>query len=257
MRRVLKAVGGDLARVFPPPMDEYRIGRSDRLAPRSREPLRVFCDGLAHMISMPPEFEIYLSGRLGRFAEPENTETPSIIAGRDLPGIPFEEQRFEIGRALAYLRDFHMVAARLSPEDLSLLYHAAMNAADPSAPLPDADSAAIRETARRLSRAMPRKAKKALEDLVVEFSVTPRPDFASWKKGCELTACRTGLLLCGDLKAAMRCVWRRAHRDGEPPMGATLAELRDNLERSDAARDLLGYAVSEEYFNAREFLSQE
>jgi tetratricopeptide (TPR) repeat protein len=254
-RRLLRIVGGELFKVFTPPMETYQIGRSDKIQPRSKEPLRSFCDEIAATLSIPAEYDIYLSGRLGKTAVPENTEVPAILLGRELVNLPFGEQRFEVARALSYIKDNHMVVPRLNPDELELLYFGVLHMIDASAPLPEGRETTISETARKLSRTISRKSKKALEDLVVEFSITPQPDFAAWKRGVEMTASRTGLAVSGEVGPAMTCLWRRAQEGKDvPALGATLQELQDSLNRNDEVRDLLAYSVSEEYFGLRELL---
>jgi ABC-type taurine transport system ATPase subunit len=58
----------------------------------------------------------------------------------------------------------------------------------------------------------------------------------------ELTACRTGFMLCNDLEIAARML------QAEPPMGAV------DLTPKEKIQELILFSVSESYFKLREAL---
>ena len=69
-----------------------------------------------------------------------------------------------------------------------------------------------------------------------------------WRRAVAETGNRTALLLCGDLRAAVRCVLREAKL--EP--NATPDEIVSLAREHDVLRGLLRFAVSESYFRLRE-----
>jgi hypothetical protein len=71
-----------------------------------------------------------------------------------------------------------------------------------------------------------------------------------WRRVVADTGNQTGLLLCGDLRAAVRCVLRDAKLDRD----ATPDEIARLAAENDLLRELFRFAVSEKYFRLREKL---
>ena len=100
-----------------------------------------------------------------------------------------------------------------------------------------------------MGRAIPRKVRKALEEPVRALGVSGTPDVGEWQKALAASADRVGLVLAGDVPAAL---------------GAVLAEsgpaARTPTERAAAARAraplraLLLFAASEDHFRLRQRL---
>ena len=255
LRGILQAIGGELIKVYPPPIENYGCSKSDRLTSKSKEPFRTLCDETARQIGLTGEFDVYLSPMLGRGAVAENTEPPAIVAGRDLLKLPQAEQRFLAARQLSIVKDNHMLVTRLGPADLMRLFYASVRAIDPHFPLPKGHEAAIDEIAKRVGKAISKKGRKSLEGLAQEFMKAPGFDFQIWAKGVELSANRAGLVACNDLPVAVQAVWRRSFKEEAPALGGTTAEIQASLNRNDDARDLLTFSVSEEFFALRQYLS--
>ena len=156
------------------------------------------------------------------------------------------EQRFLLARAAARVRARSALAARLDAPALRDLLAAAVRQIAPD----EASLGAPPETlARAVGRAIPRKVRKALEEPVRALGVSGTPDVGEWQKALAASADRVGLVLAGDVPAAL---------------GAVLAEsgpaARTPTERAAAARAraplraLLLFAASEDHFRLRQRL---
>ncbi|HEY2516790.1 MAG TPA: hypothetical protein VGI39_38230, partial [Polyangiaceae bacterium] len=176
-----------------------------------------------------------LGGELAAVAAPQPSTLfgPSLTGGRKVP-----ELMFLAARHLTYYRPqyYPLIFYPTLPE-LTLLVLAAIKLARPELPLPDhPGSAALRrellthaDEAHRVSIAV------AVERLDVRGG---KLDLAAWLHGVELTANRAGLLLAGDLAAALRVL------DHEK---RTVAELTFEDRRAD----LLGFTVSRQLAELR------
>jgi hypothetical protein len=68
-----------------------------------------------------------------------------------------------------------------------------------------------------------------------------RADLKQWMQTVEVTACRTGLLLCADMEIAKKIV------SAEPQMPG-------DLTPAEKMKELLVFSVSEQYFTLRKTL---
>jgi hypothetical protein len=75
----------------------------------------------------------------------------------------------------------------------------------------------------------------------------PQAPCELWSEGIQEFACRVGLVLCGDLAAAIRCLLRF----GGWNMGLGEPETREQVTRSALVGRLIRFAFSEDYLEAR------
>ena len=103
------------------------------------------------------------------------------------------------------------------------------------------------ELAAKLKKLLPYTASKKLAELFQQQANVTWSS-AEWRSGVRLTAARVGLVLGGDLRATVRVLVREHEPDlpEEPPPG----ELAALVRRSEPLRDLLTFALSEDYFAA-------
>ena len=79
------------------------------------------------------------------------------------------------------------------------------------------------------------------------------PDLERFSAAVGTGGDRAGLLVSGDLRAACQQLAREL-LEGEAPQDWSAKDFADWLDRSDALRALCAWAVSEEYFQARQQL---
>jgi tetratricopeptide (TPR) repeat protein len=166
-------------------------------------------------------------------------DTPATVSGASLLSGPLpQDLAFLIGHHLSYYRNEHYITQLLKTRDeLKVALLAAVRIAG----LAPASEPNIETSAQSIAQSLD---PRALEDLKAACKLWndngARADLKQWLQGVELTACRTGLLACGDLEVAGRIV-----RD-LPSAGA------HDLPPGDKLKDLILFSVSEEYFALRQ-----
>ncbi len=166
---------------------------------------------------------------------------PSLLVGATHQGKGDErELAFEVGKRLAYLRPerFATYAVQTVPK-LESAFQAALLAAG-------VDAAGAGDDAKKLASTMKHSVPGAVLEQVagIASKVGDRLGngaLVSWRSATDLTANRAGLILANDLASAAKAIATET---------ATLsaAPVKERL------RDLLAYAVSEQYFQVRRHL---
>ena len=111
------------------------------------------------------------------------------------------------------------------------------------------DKDAATEQAGRLKKALPYKVSKRLAELFSENETTPFSS-ARWRAVVLETGNRAGLLMCGDLATAARLVVQASLPNA--PAQVTPEYLREQAGKEGPLKELLKYAISDEYFALRE-----
>lgn len=155
-------------------------------------------------------------------------------------GMTVQQLAFLAGRHLTYYRPEHYALVFFpTGADLSSLVLASVRLVIPGIsvpPPPDGEGRVMSELGNRLSA----EKKEALEEAVGRLDERGgKLDLMSWIRHVELTAARAGLLLCGDLRSALRIVKEETRAIGE---------LSFEAKRGD----LLAFTSSEAYGKLRE-----
>jgi hypothetical protein len=104
---------------------------------------------------------------------------------------------------------------------------------------------------RKLAKAISGKVKRVLED-VGRHLTTTHVDVAKHKAAAALTANRAGLVVANDIEVAIRNI-ARDYPDVRPVF-ADSKGAAETVGKIPEVRELLNYAVSDEYFQARSHL---
>ena len=166
-------------------------------------------------------------------------DSPASVAGNSLLSGPLpQDLAFIVGHHLAYYRDEHYLAKvfQTSAELKSALLGAVRVAGVSPAGDPNIEATA-QAIAQRLE---PRETENLRAACKLFVEAGAKTDLKQWLQAVELTACRTGLLVCGDLDVAARMI------EALPPAGPTDLPPRDKI------KDLVLFSVSDEYFRLRE-----
>lgn len=175
------------------------------------------------------------------------THPPSVVVPAHFAAdFPASELRFRLGRALELARPELILAATMPPAELTQLLGSLLRAFFPRHARRRADSAS--EQAAKLKKALPYKVSKRLAELFGELHTTPFSS-ARWRRLARESANRAGLLAAGDLTVAVRVL--TSEGVGRPLDDVTTEDVRAMAAMPGAVRDLLRYAVSEEYFTLR------
>jgi golgin subfamily B member 1 len=177
---------------------------------------------------------------------------PAVVIDQGLgTGDESVDIRFLLGRALELTRPEYILAATVAPREFAQLFASVLKAFHPRHARWRAGEKSA-EQAAKVKKALPYKVSKRLVELFQENDATP---FSSvrWRQVVHETGNRAGLLMCGDLKVAARIVL------GETVPTLVRSEvtpevLREHARTKGPLRELLRYAISEEYFNLRESL---
>jgi hypothetical protein len=151
------------------------------------------------------------------------------------------ELAFHAGRALTWFRSEHFVCT-LVPNVAYLedLFLAALRVGAPTLPMPPAVRARVDVVKDAILPVLEPSQIATLRFHVSGFVERGgRTSLRSWARACELTACRAGLLLSGDLASACAAV------EAEPGAPERVTDL-ETFWLSDACaelRDLLGVAL--------------
>ncbi len=176
---------------------------------------------------------------------------PAIVVGPRLGASDdVAELRFVIGRAVELTRPEYILAAGMPPKDFAQLFSSVLKAFHPRhAKWRTGEKDAATEQAARLKKALPYKVSKRLAELFSENETTPFSS-ARWRAVVMETGNRAGLLMCGDLATAARLVVQASLPNA--PAQVTPEYLREQAGKEGPLKELLKYAISDEYFALRE-----
>ena len=158
------------------------------------------------------------------------------------------EVRFELARGIELSRPEYILAAGVRPKPFSQLFGNVLKAFHPRHARRRASSSeAGADPAAELKKNVPYKVSKRLVELFQELGSTSWSS-VRWRSVVQHTGNRAGLLLCGDLRTAARLVLK----NGAPSRDLGTEELRALAKTNDELRELLRFAISEDYFVLRE-----
>jgi golgin subfamily B member 1 len=180
---------------------------------------------------------------------------PALVVGPALAGeeVTPAEIRFQIGRGIELSRPEYILAAGVRPKQFTALFASVLKAFHPRhAKRRAAAGDAAAEQAAKLKKNVPYKVSKQLVELFQGLGTTSWSSLR-WRSVVHQIGNRTGLVLCGDLATATRIVMRDAGAvtNGELP---SPEEIRRIAVTSEPVRELLRFAVSDDYFTLREKL---
>jgi hypothetical protein len=180
---------------------------------------------------------------------------PALVVGPALAGedITPAEIRFQIARGIELTRPEYILAAGVRPKQFTALFASVLRAFHPRhAKRRSAAGDAAAEQAAKLKKNVPYKVSKQLVELFQGLGTTSWSSLR-WRSVVHQIGNRTGLVLCGDLATAARIVMRDAGAlpDGGTP---TAEDIRKIAVANEPVRELLRFAVSDDYFYLREKL---
>jgi len=193
-------------------------------------------------LGLPPP-EVYARGPSVKGLMAFNTSPVSVLYSEEAAKLAsVAELRFMAARAVAFTRPEHLISASLSPKQLRQLLDALVELAFPGGSVLPADQE-VSELAKRLGRQVPEGKRERLRQLAGQFRERAEElSIRDWLEGIEHTCNRAGLLLCGDLEAAVQVL--KAARVVSP-----------SGSHRTLIRELIFYSISDEYFRLRKALN--
>ena len=220
--------------------------KTDKHGPKSDLTVRKLADSLAKVLGAPA-FDVWITKKfdLGLFLE--NEEVPALIVGAGLMRrVQEREQRFLLARQLEKVKSGHHLWFKLPASEIEALVWGAAKLARPDLRV-DRDAGELDNMMKKLTRFMSRRGRKLLEELGPRLPQlrleTERQRWASIH-----TANRAGLVLANEIEISIRAIARDA---GIRPGFADANGAREVFGNNPEVKELLAYAVSEEYFAAR------
>jgi hypothetical protein len=192
--------------------------------------------GWAAAILGLPAPRIYLEKNRDTGYEHIPAVPPLTVVGKAvLSGRSPLEHAFLVGRHLSWYRSEHFIKTLFSAiPDLEDLFLAALTLGNPTLPIADDMRRRVQPIAHAIEPLLEPQQLDALRVYFRQFVEDGgRTNLQRWSAATEKTACRAGLLLCGDLLTA-----RPLLEGEEGPLG-------------DLMKDLLTFVVSERYFALR------
>jgi hypothetical protein len=169
---------------------------------------------------------------------------PASLAGQTvLTGFQPQELTFICAKHLSHYRGEHYIRTLFPTQaELTIVLFAGVMIAAPNTPMPADMQAQIRATAQELAKYMQPVQLEGLRIVVKKFiDEGAKANIKRWNQAVEQTACRAGLLVCGDLEIAKKII-------GAEP------SLPGDLSPQEKMKDLLLFSVSEHYTELRKAL---
>lgn len=197
----------------------------------------------AHILGISPP-TLYVRNDAPGYIIAMPTAVPSSVAGQTvLSGFQPQELTFICGKHLSSYRPEHYLSVLFpSRDELTIMLFAGVLLAAPQQPMPRDMEPQIRQAAQQLGNFLPPQNLEGLRAVVKQFLAEgAKANVKRWNQAVELTACRAGLLLCGDLEIAKKIIAQEPQSPG-------------GLSPQDKLKDLLAFSVSVEYSALRKVL---
>jgi hypothetical protein len=225
--------------------------RGDRVDRKAGGPVSNTLDRVGGAFGLG-DFDIYLSSAKPDVVAGVAIESAALVVGHAVVTNLDAGRRFQIGRTMSLLRDRAFALEILSLDELELLFSAAIFSAEPGASFA-LSRPQVEAESRRLAKVLPRKARRTLPLAVARF-MQEGGDLRAWIDGVLATANRAGLLVSGDIIAAMEQLVP-ALRDAAARAGKSSQELAELVSRAPQAAQLLVYSVGGSYLRLRKELA--
>jgi tetratricopeptide (TPR) repeat protein len=252
-RAILAALGEVAHRIRASRLTEWQVAKTDRLPPRSEDPLRTVVREVGDLLGLEHEVDIFVSPVRPREMDLLLTDPPSLVAGAGIAmACSAAELRCWVGYLLSYVRNRTWVAYGADGGELGKLICAACMAVEPPVQVaclgqPTED---VGELARGIQRNLSRRGRRALDDACRSLGSAREVNVDEWAVAMHHTGLRVGLWVASDLEAA----WAHLRRM-DPALATKPSDGEASLGRvrsSPLATELLHFWLSHEYFSLRQ-----
>jgi len=247
MREVLEVVAPELGRMVPGDLNGYELNpRTDKHGPKSDLPLRKLADELAEALGAPA-FDLWVSQKAGVALALENDRVPALVVGSQFGRrLQDADQRFGLARELERLKGGHALVEQMSHRDVEALLWSVATLVNPR--IQGSVDPAAADQMQRAVRQLSSKAKKQIEQIGDRLTRAPI-DIGRHRAAMKHTANRAGLVFTNDVAVAVRNIAKRF--PDVRPVFRDASGAEETVGQIDEVRELLAFAVSEEYFAAR------
>ncbi|MFW6197595.1 MAG: hypothetical protein ACOC5B_01905, partial [Myxococcota bacterium] len=153
------------------------------------------------------------------------------------------QQVFLLSRSLVHAAQGFQAVGKLTPREIEVLLASAARSVQPGYGRGLTSEEFLDDQARRIHKALPRRARKAMEGAVERYVQAPKVDFPAWCRAVRRTANRVAAVVADDLMAvllALRATERELSDLAPPELVRTSAMASDLLRfwGSDEAQSL-------------------
>ncbi|MBN1944203.1 MAG: tetratricopeptide repeat protein [Bradymonadales bacterium] len=234
---LLQALLETMSKVLPVDLAGRGLTNPDRLADSSGHPLRKLTNRLASAFDFR-EFELYSHRTAGRGITIELGYPPALLVPQSMTSLPAGGQLYMLAQPMAYLaRGLHPLWT-LSAIELETYLAAAARLVDSRFRTSAAGEQKLDEFQRRLSRAIPRRARRPLEEAAQRYAAGPAVSFDLWMAQVERTSARVALLAADNLVETIAAL-----KEQEPQLAAL--EGAELVKQSNRVADLFRFWLSE------------
>ncbi len=188
--------------------------------------------------------ELYVRSDVPGAILPVAATPPASVAGQSvLSGFSPQELAFICGKHLAtYRAEYYIRSLFPTQAELTVMLFAAVMLAAPSTPVPPEMAQQVQATAQELAKYLQPIQVEGLRLVVKKFIEDgAKVNIKRWSQAAELTACRAGLVVSGDLEIAKKILAAEPQIPGDPTPAEKLSEL-------------LKFSTSEDYSQIRRAL---
>ncbi|MBK6685137.1 MAG: tetratricopeptide repeat protein [Deltaproteobacteria bacterium] len=246
IRDVLEVVGPELARWQPIDPAKYDVAKADRHGPKSVLPIRKLADELAQVLGVPP-YELWVTKKFEVGFAIENEKPTALVVGSNVARrVQEKDQRFLLGRQLERIKGGHHLLDQIPAREMEAIFWCLAKIGLPSGSVP-IDPAAMDATMARLNKALSSKTRRVVEEIGKNLFNT-HVEVTRHRTGAAHTANRAGLIMTNDLEVVLRNI---AQEQGVKPVFMDTKGAIETIGKVAEVRELMSYAISEEYFAAR------
>ncbi len=210
--------------------------------------LKAKIDAVARGFGLPDP-DVVISRAMPLLCLPVGAKPFQIVIGEGIVNTEDETaRRFSLARTMKLCGARCAALIRVPPADLKTYVDALMHHLHEAHPAPEMEAERLDEMTKRLQRFIPRKDEPEMRRLAGELEAKGPLDVEALAAAASTWGDRVGLLAVGDLAAALRGV---AWTLGQKEVPTEPTALREWLSANPAARDLLLFAISDTYVEAR------
>jgi tetratricopeptide (TPR) repeat protein len=199
---------------------------------------------VAGTVNLVPVPEVYLKKDQAIGLRNANVHPPALVAGADVvQNTNAKELAFRISKLLGGMRSEHYLGSIGWPtEVLKMFFLAAMHVTKPELGVEQKLNEQGLAVAQHIQNNMPSQMQMQLQKHVSQYlKKGENPDLSAWLRHVEHTINRVGMLLCGDLQVAAKCI--KADRSA-----ISKASVKEKIQ------ELVLFVISDEYTELRERL---
>jgi len=211
-------------------------------------PLKAKIDAVAHSFGLPDP-DVVISRAMPLLCLPVGAKPFQIVIGEGVTTTDDDlARKFALARTMKLCGAHCAALVRVPPAELKVYLDALLHHLHPEFPAPAIEAERLDEITKRLQRFIPRKEEAELKALAAAVVANGSPDTEALASAAATWGDRVALLAVGDIGAALRGIaWTLGQKDIPHDLAGRRAWIADN----PAARDLLSFALSDVYVEAR------